>query len=592
MGEPLQGMGAIISTKGCGFRVWAPHADSVSVFGTFNEWSNEANPLDSEGNGYWYGFVEGAKVGDEYKYHITNGEMQLDRIDPYARQVTNSIGNSVIYDSWAYDWGEDSYQLPSHNELVIYEAHVGSFYHGDEGSGSFELLTDKLRHVVDLGCNVIQLMPVAEFAGDLSWGYNPAHVFAIESAYGGPDGYKDFVKAAHEMGLAVIQDVVYNHFGPSDLDIWQFDGWSENDKGGIYFYNDWRSSTPWGDTRPDYGRGEVRNYIHDNALMWLREYHVDGLRVDMTPYMRSVDGSQFDIPEGWSLQAWINRDVREKFPSAILIAEDMHSNAQVTGVEDDDAGYHSQWDPNFVHPVRAVIQAVNDEDRDLDKIVRALEYSYDGDPYRRVVFTESHDEVANGKARVVEEIDSTDSQGWYAQKRSTLGAGLVLTAPGIPMLFQGQEFLQGDWFRDDVPLDWRLHRDYQGIVQMYADLITLRRNMYGHSKGLQGAGISVFHQNNSEKVLAFQRWYDHGVDDDVVVVANFSGNEKHDYRIGLPAGGTWHLEFNSDATSYSDAFGGFESFDMGASEEGADGLSHSGTFSIAPYSILVYSWRG
>ena len=126
-------------------------------------------------------------------------------------------------------------------------------------------------------------MPVMEFAGDFSWGYNPAHIFAVESGYGGPDALKDLVKQAHRRGLALIVDVVYNHFGPSDLDLWQFDGWSENGKGGIYFYNDDRSSTPWGDTRPDYGRDEVRRFIHDNAMMWFYDFHVDGLRFDMTP---------------------------------------------------------------------------------------------------------------------------------------------------------------------------------------------------------------------------------------------------------------------------------------------------------------------
>ncbi len=139
----------------------------------------------------------------------------------------------------------------------------------------------------ELGINAVEVMPVTEFPGDFSWGYNPAHPFAVESIYGGPDAFKRFVKAAHEHGIAVIVDVVYNHFGPSDLDLWQFDGWSENEKGGIYFYNDRRSQTPWGETRPDYGRGEVRQYLRDNALMWLEEYHADGLRWDMIPYIRT-----------------------------------------------------------------------------------------------------------------------------------------------------------------------------------------------------------------------------------------------------------------------------------------------------------------
>ena len=161
-------------------------------------------------------------------------------------------------------------------------------------------------------------MPAMEFAGDVSWGYNPAHIFAVESAYGGPEGFKAFIEAAHRSGIAVILDVVYNHFGPSDLDLWQFDGWSENDKGGIYFYNDWRSDTPWGDTRPDYGRSEVRQFIRDNALYWLEEYHLDGLRFDMTLYIRSVRGDEGDegdaLEEGWSLLQWINGEIAEHFP--------------------------------------------------------------------------------------------------------------------------------------------------------------------------------------------------------------------------------------------------------------------------------------
>ncbi|GAA4898468.1 alpha-amylase family glycosyl hydrolase [Tessaracoccus lubricantis] len=586
-------MGAIVADGGVGFRVWAPNADEVSVFGEFNDWDTAAHPLTRENDeGYWYGYVEGAKAGQEYKFHLVNGDLELDRNDPYAREVTNSVGNSVIVDPLDFDWEGDDYTLPAHNEIVVYEAHVGSFFAKGDDNGDFAMMAQKLQHVVDLGCNVVQLMPVAEFAGDLSWGYNPAHIFAVESGYGGPRAYREFVKQAHRMGLGVIQDVVYNHFGPSDLDLWQFDGWQENDKGGIYFYNDHRSSTPWGDTRPDYGRAEVRRFIHDNALMWLREFHVDGLRYDMTPYMRSVDATGFDIIDGWTLQSWINRDIREQFPDALLIAEDMHSNPLVTGFDHDGAGYHSQWDPNFVHPVRKALREYDDAHRSIDDIADALTFTYDGDAFRRVVYTESHDEVANGKARVVAEVQPGDQQGWFAQKRSTLGAALVMTAPGIPMLFQGQEFLQGDWFRDDVPLDWHLRREHHGIVQLYADLITLRRNLFGESRGLQGQGINVFHRNEGAKVLAFQRWYDHGVGDDVVVVANFSGEARDDYRIGLPTGGRWELKLNSDATLYSDDFGDHPSGDLHGVDEGLDGFGSSATLTVAPYSVLIYSYAG
>lgn len=161
-------------------------------------------------------------------------------------------------------------------------------------------------------------MPITEFPGGRWWATNPSSIFAVESDYGGPDALKDFVKAAHQHGLAVILDVVYNHMGPSDLDLWRFDGWYENEGGGIYFYNDGRATTPWGATRPDYGRSEVRQYLRNNTLMWLDEYHIDGLRWDSTLYMRNVIGENnakaSDIPEAWALMQWINEEIKAHFP--------------------------------------------------------------------------------------------------------------------------------------------------------------------------------------------------------------------------------------------------------------------------------------
>ncbi|MBK8447017.1 MAG: alpha amylase C-terminal domain-containing protein [Micropruina sp.] len=585
----LEGMGAIVNADGCGFRVWAPNAEAVAAYGTFNEWSATADPLGSEGNGFWYGFVPGAKPGDEYKLVITNGEQTLERVDPYAYQVTNSIGNGIIYDHAAFDWRDDSFSCPPHNELVIYELHVGSFAPTTEGEvGTFEEVQANIEHFQRLGVSAIQLMPSAEFAGDYSWGYNPAHIFAVESAYGGPDALKTLVREAHKAGIAVIMDVVYNHFGPTDLDLWRFDGWSENDKGGIYFYNDWRSATPWGDTRPDYGRGEVRSYIRDNAGMWLRDYHVDGLRFDMTPYMRSVNAGAIDLPEGWSLQSWINRWVREEFPDAITIAEDLHGEPLVTSTAPEGAAYHAQWEAKFVHPVREAIIMASDAYRSVTAVADAVSHSY-GDTYARVIYTESHDEVANGKARVPQEVDPGDPDGYWAQKRSTLGAGLVLTAPGIPMIFQGQEFLEGGWFRDNVPLDWDRSDEYHGIVRLYRDLIQLRRDYHSTTRGLKGSGVRIIHTDDDLNLLAFQRWYDHGPHDDVVVIANLDAQAKQKYRIGMPEAGLWKLRFNSDAKLYSDAFGDFDSFDVTAHAGDLDGLAAHAEIDIAPYSLLIYS---
>lgn len=587
-GRHLAGMGSIPRSRGTAFRVWAPHADTVDVIGDFNGWADGADALASEGNGYWYGYVRRARPGHEYRYRLHAGDRVIDRVDPYAYEVTNSVGNGVIYDQSVFDWEGDEFTCPDHNTLVIYETHVGTFTDEDEGVGDLYDLTGKLDHLTRLGVNAIQLMPVAEFAGDLSWGYNPSHIFAVESAYGGPDGLKTFVRTAHRAGIAVILDVVYNHFGPSDLNLWQFDGWSENGKGGIYFYNDDRSRTPWGDTRPDYGRGEVRMFIRDNALHWMEHFHLDGLRFDMTPYVRSVSGSGFDLPEGWSLMRWLNEEIHSRFPAAITIAEDLHGYAQVTGFDADGAKFNAQWDAHFVHPVRAALETPDDGQRSMVDVRDAIAYSY-GNTYARVIYTESHDEVANGRARVPEQIDPGNATGWPAQKRSTLGAGLVLTAPGIPMLFQGQEFLEGGWFRDSVPIDWDHSVDFQGIANLYRDLIRLRLDLDETSRGLQGHGLSIYHVNDDANVLAFQRWADHGPGDDVVVVVNCSVTAQEDYWIGMPDAGTWRLRLNSDASQYSSLFGNHPSGDITAEDGDRDGMQAHARLTIAPYTILVYS---
>lgn len=587
-----QGMGAIVHEGGVAFRVWAPNAQSVFVKGDFNGWSDDASPLAHEENGYWYADVESARPGQEYKFVLINGDQKLERIDPYARQVTNSTGNGVIYATSGFDWQGEKFELPPHNELVIYEMHIGSFFTDAEGKpGGFDDAMEKLGHLERLGANVIQIMPVAEFAGDYSWGYNPSHIYAVESIYGGPDGFKMLVREAHQRGIAVILDVVYNHFGPSDLDLWRFDGWQANEKGGIYFYNDHRAETPWGSTRPDYGREEVRRFIHDNARVWLEEYHIDGLRYDSTLFIRTIDGNEGnELPDGWSLLQQINGDLRTRFPRCIVIAEDLRNNPWLTKpTGEGGAGFHAQWDANFVHPVREVVTLPHDEHRSMEVIRSAISFRYEGDAFRRIIYSESHDEVANGRARVPQEINPGDPGGWHAQKRSTLAAGLVFTSPGIPMLFQGQEFLQGEWFRDDVPLNWDLSEEYRGIVRLYRDLINLRLNKKGFSRGLCGQFLNIYHLNEADNILAFQRWDQHGPGDDVVVVLNFSHTPRENYEIGMPSPGLWKLRLNSDAMIYSDAFQGFFSSDTESFEGGRDGLDAHASISIGPYSMLVFT---
>lgn len=593
------GMGAIPGAKGAVFRVWAPHAEKVYATGTFNDWSKTSTPLFSEHNGYWSTEVPGSKVGDEYRYMIhTPLDWKLppfSRIDPYARKVTNSVGNGIIYDPNGFDWSSDNFKMASSNELVIYEMHIGTFNVKEHGHpGTFDSAMEKFPYLKELGINAIEVMPIMEFPGDFSWGYNPSHPYAVKSIYGGPDAFKQFVKVAHEHGIAVIVDVVYNHFGPTDLDLWQFDGWSENGKGGIYFYNDRRSQTPWGETRPDFGRGEVRQYLRNNAMMWFEEYRADGLRWDMTSYIESIDGSADnsanEIPEGWGLMQWINAEIQRLFPGKISIGESLRKNPWVTkDVGAGGAGFNAQWDAQFVHPVRKAIIARDDASRDLGAVCNAIQHRYDLDAFQRIIYTESHDEVANGRARVPEEIWPGKVDSWFSKKRSTLGGALVLTSPGIPMLFEGQELLEDRWFQDKDPIDWSRAEDEHGILGMYRDLIALRRNLSGVTRGLCGQNIHLYHFDDAAKIFAFHRWDQQGPHDSVVVVVNLTNQSRDDYDIGFPRSGLWYTRFNSDSYSYAPNFANHPSPDVEAHEENNDGLPCSGKINIGPYTVIIYS---
>ncbi len=589
------GMGAVPTDEGVSFRVWAPNAQKVFVTGDFNGWEKASIALTHEENGFWSVQVPEASTGHQYKYVLKTAQGELMRNDPYAREVTNSVGNSVVVNPSDFDWQNDHFDMPSLNKMVIYELHVGSFNVKEEGkAGDFYGVIEKLDYLKSIGVNVIELMPVAEFPGGFSWGYNPAHPFAVESEYGGPKALKELVKTAHQKGIAVVLDVVYNHFGPTDMDLWQFDGWQENGLGGIYFYNDWRAKTPWGDTRPDYGRSEVRQYIRDNALMWLEEYHIDGLRMDMVPYIRNVnaDGNPAnDLEEGYKLIQWVNSEIKSRYPEKFTVAEDLHTLDAITApVENGGLGYSSQWDSQFVHPIRDIIIQMHDEHRNMDVVVASIVHRYNNDVFERVIYTESHDEVSNGQARVTQEIaGEQDVDNWYAKKRSLLGAALMMTAPGIPMLFQGQTMLEDGWFQDTDPIDWSRVSEFKGITKLYRDLIHLRLDYKGITKGLSGPNVEILHVDNQNKVVAFQRWMEGGSKDTTVIVMNFSQQPIENYSIRFPMQGLWKIRFNSDWEGYDNDFDSHFSYDIEINTSQNDDSHWMAAVSLGAYSTIIYS---
>jgi 1,4-alpha-glucan branching enzyme len=615
---PMHGMGAVLEDGGCTFRVWAPFADRVWVVGSFTKpvWTERIalarDAASGAGQAFWSVWIRGVADRHEYKFVIVRGDRELWKVDPYCRDATGRIDpqgrardNNGIVDDPVFDWGDRVFAMPSWNDLVIYEMHIGTFNNEAGASGTFEEAVNRLDHLVELGVNAIEVMPAEDFESETSMGYNPNLLFAIDDAYGTQNAVQKFVKAAHARGLAVIFDVVYNHFGPGTGDcLWQFDGWSRDDRpdlGGIYFYPDERAICDFGD-RPDFGRPEVRQFIRDNAMMWLHEYRADGLRVDSTVNIRRAIGKGRDlgpIAEGWGLLQWINDDKDRDLPWNITIAEDLQNDEWITKETGaGGAGFNSQWDVSFFQALCGAVTAPTDDSRDMQAIAEAIGRRYNGDGFRRVIYSESHDEVTirDGKrlGRLPEKIWPGNADSWPAKKRSTLAAALALTSPGIPMLFQGQELLEwGSWSDNpkDNPnamLDWSKKDRFRGIFDLYRDLVRLRRNWFNNTRGLRGQNLNLFHVNEGGKVIAFHRWADGGPGDDVVVVANFSGRPYDAYTIGLPREGTWFLRFNSDWSGYDPTFGN-KGYDTTAGGGGTQGMPFHGDVGLGPYSAIILS---
>lgn len=448
------GMGASINpgVEGVTFRVWAPNADQVYVAGNFTNppWNEGKIPLAREGqdSGFWSVLVPEAKEKNHYKFIISRkGEPDLWKLDPYSRKVTGRVdpkdgsprqNECIIINPDLFKWDTKQFVMPPWNELIIYEIHLGTFVNSGRPSRRFIDAISKLDYLVDLGINAVEIMPCTEFETDTSMGYNPSLLFAIEDHYGEERGVQRFVNEANRRGIAVIFDVVYNHLGPDDLSecFWRFDGSYKDGYGGIYFYQDDRAQTDFGATRPDYGRAEVRQILRDSAMMWLHEYHGDGLRLDSTINIRR--SKQGDLPDGWQFMQWINRD---KSPEKITIAEDLQDDEWITKkVEEGGAGFGSQWDPGFYNIIRNNVVPPDDESRSMQAIYDILNKRYNNDAFQRVIYSESHDEVTEQfgvkLGRMPEKIWASNADSWYSRKRSTLAAALVLTSPGVPMIFQ------------------------------------------------------------------------------------------------------------------------------------------------------------
>ena len=514
------------------------------MVGDFNNWSPSENLLRRHPDGVWRGNAAAARPGDEYMFLLDG---HLERRDPRAREVSRG-GRCVIPPPSPTP---SSHPAPEPAQgLVMYQMHIGTFHDpdpGDSNPGTLDDAVKKLDHLRDLGVNCVLLMPVNEFSGDRSWGYNPKDMFAIESAYGGPRALRRFVRECHRRGIAVHVDIVHNHYGPEDLHLWDFDTAgksppSPHSPRGIYFYrDDERGETPWG-PRPNFGKKEVSRFVSDQVRMWFDEYGIDGLRWDSTVNIRALRNGLVPNPEGERLLDRVSRMIRREYPGKTSIAEDSLG----------DRRFDASWDYDFHHDARGgVVENLvrrRPSEVDVSDIAQRLESELG---FGRVVYAESHDEVGllNSKTRLLSEADPDDPLSTKARRTAALAAVLVLTSPSIPMIFMGQELGQTGPFHDNIPLDWGVCAVRGGMLPLYRDLIRLRRGSGGLSSSLQSPKIRIMLADDEQKLLVYRRHIPSLPESDIVIAMNL-GDLPTSRSIPVPAPGKWHTVFSTETPTY------------------------------------------
>lgn len=564
-------LGITETPEGTWVRVWAPHAGSVELVGDFNGWKASAGERlqKDEGSGIWTTLLKRSRPKGAYHFLI-NGQRKR---DPYNRAVTADGKSSLFYDPQAFDWQGDRQVDLALEDSVIYELHAGAFHDPkpeDGRPGTFADVVKRLDYLQDLGVTTLLLMPVHEFWGQHSWGYNPSDPFAVEQAYGGPDGLKTLVQECHRRGLSVHLDIVHNHYGPENLDLIKFDGSGGDTFGGIYFYDAPEINlTPWG-PRVRFEQPMVRRYVRDNALMWLGEYHLDGFRWDSTVNIRAYNMGDRPLPAGQQMLDEVNAAIRERFPRRLSIAEDSLNIGTFDG----------SWDYDFHHSVMGELKAKNEADRRISAIGSAIASRPD---MRRVIYVDNHDEAGkiNGQTRIANDAAPSDPSGDLARRISGLGALFTLTAPGTPLLFMGNEFQETGFFHDDKPLDWSKRTRHAGLLALHRDLIRLRRDLDGVGPALKGLEVELPVMDENRKLLVYWRWHDRQPQNRMVIAANLSAQPMA-VPVPFPSAGPWLTKVNTDWDSY----GGKSKVE--ASPFSFNAQPYKGRVSLAPYSARIF----
>ncbi|MCD6053899.1 MAG: 1,4-alpha-glucan branching enzyme, partial [Rubrobacteraceae bacterium] len=572
--------------------VWAPNARRVSVIGDFNFWNGRRHVMRKHPGGVWEIFIPEVGEGSLYKYEIKGPNRRLLplKADPFGFRAERLPGTaSIVHGMGHYEWGDAAWMEERESKsaldapMAIYEVHLGSWRRNPDGSYYTygQLAEELVPYVAEMGYTHVEFLPPTEHPFDGSWGYQPLGLYAPTSRFGTPDEFKRLVDAFHRAGIGVIIDWVPAHFPEDPHGLGLFDGTH------LYEHADPRQGRhpDWGTLVFNYGRPEVSNYLLANALFWVSEYHVDGLRVDAVASMLYLDYSR--EPGEWipnvhggneNLEAVaflqrMNELVFGRHPGATTLAEESTAWPMVSRpVSMGGLGFGYKWNMGWMHDS---LQYMSEDPINRryhhNEITFSLVYAFN----ENFVLPLSHDEVVHGKRSL---IDKMPGDEW--QKFANLRAyyGFMYTHPGKQLLFMGGELGQRREWNHDASLDWHLleetpHRGVRSLVKDLNALYSATPALY--EVDFEPAGFGWIEGGDMENsVVSFLR---RGNKDLAIVVCNFTPVVRHGYRIGVPEGGTYEEALNTDDTRY-----------------GGSGVGNSGGVSVEkvpshgqPYSVSL-----
>ncbi|MEG4987200.1 alpha-amylase family glycosyl hydrolase [Microcoleus sp. BR0-C5] len=514
------------------FKLFAPYNKGAALIGSFSNW--EEIPMEKDEEGYFRTRVELEDGVYQYKFRVQSkswfveADQWVDVVDPYATDIDDPTQNALvrikdgdrIVDT--YVWKHDDKPLPADRELVIYEMHIADFSGGEDdpfARGQYKHVVEKLDYLVELGINAIELMPIKEYPGDYSWGYNPRYFFAAESSYGTTEELKNLIDECHGRGIRVIMDGIYNHSEASspltqiDHDYWYHHEPRDPD-------NNWGPEFNYEFYDENLGTFPARQFAGDTVRFWIQEYHLDGIRFDAARQIANYDFMH------WVVQEAKNAAGPKPF---YTVAEYIPDDPSITNL---DGPMDGCWHDSFYH---SIIPQLCGDNFDLERLKEVIDCKRQGylGATNVVNYLSNHDHD-----RIFAELGDRGILDEAAFKRAKLGTVLLMTAVGVPLIWMGEEF--GEYKAKTIEqskIDWTLLGNdlNKGLWEYYKGLIHLRKN----NQALYTENIQFFHEDPDSKVFAYTRWNDEG--SRVVVVANMSENYLAGYSVPhFPANGTWH----------------------------------------------------